>query len=155
MNYKFVLVLALIISMEGCCNRKSLTMSDNAGNNENNFKIYANDVHSIYFGFNKANIEGQSIAKVNELVQQLKKVRHVKLVLYGYTDRLGQGTYNHNLAMRRIHSVKKLLIQNGVIKTNDILIEAKAIGENDPLISYDTINNSPKSRRVDICITRR
>jgi len=158
MNKKFISLLALIVCAEGCCERHTTTYFFSQDSlplkSQNDFKIYAKDVHRIYFAFDKDEIKDESIPKMNELISQLKKVRNIRLIMYGYTDRVGQNNYNHQLAIRRINAVKKILIRSGVIKTNNISIETKALGESDPLISYNTINNNPNSRRVDVFIAR-
>jgi outer membrane protein OmpA-like peptidoglycan-associated protein len=154
---KKLFVTALILCVASCCERHKLASSNaNVLMNfsKNDFRVYAKDVHSVYFEFNKAVIKDEGIARVNKLISQLKKVQHIKLVMHGYTDRVGQESYNHKLAMRRINAVKTMLIHSGVITANHITIETKALGQHDPLISYNTINNNPKSRRVDVYITR-
>ncbi|NRA73823.1 MAG: OmpA family protein [Rickettsiales bacterium] len=122
-------------------------------NSKKNFVLYAQNVHSIFFSFDSATIKDDGIQKINELISQLKKVRNVKLVIYGYTDRVGTSGYNNKLALRRINAVKNRLISSGVMTANNISIEIKAVGEHDPLISHNTINNNPHSRRVDVYIT--
>jgi len=117
------------------------------------FMVYSKEPHNIYFKFNDAKVEDEGILKMDMLIMQLKKVRNAKLVMYGYTDSVGANDYNLKLAARRIDSVKKILVQSGVITENNILIETKILGEHDPLLSYHTINNDPHSRRVEIYIT--
>ena len=164
MNKKFILALIPIIYMAGCCQHRTIDFNEQTTSikkddyhtqvSRNDFKIYAKDIHSIYFRFNSASIQNESIPKINHLISQLKKVRNIKLIMHGYTDRVGMDHYNHQLAIRRINEIKKLLIHSGVTKANNISIETKALGKNDPLISYNTINNNPRSRRVDVFITR-
>jgi outer membrane protein OmpA-like peptidoglycan-associated protein len=150
MNRKFVLALALIVCIGGCCYRRGMNSSVEASRND--FRIFAKDTNSIYFKFDSALIQDEGIERINHLISELKKVRNVKLLIYGYADRAGRKPYNYKLSMRRINSVKKLLINSGVIKANNISIETKTVGEKDPLISYNTIDNNPTSRRVDVFI---
>ena len=149
MNKKVLLMLVfLAFTTSGCCNRHVISTS------QQDFILYAKDPHSIFFKFDDYKIKDESIQRMNALISQLKKVRNIKLVIYGYTDRIGTNRYNNKLAKRRINAVKKMLINSGVITANNISIETKALGEQDPLISNSTINNNPHSRRVDVYITQ-
>lgn len=118
------------------------------------FEIYTKNVHDIYFGSNESSLKDESILKMNKLISELKKVRNIKVILYGYTDRSGTKSYNRKIAAKRINAVKKMLLKSGVIQSNNILIETKIFDNGDPLSSYNTINNNPKSRRVDVYITK-
>ena len=161
MNKKYILGLILLICILGCSNRR--VTKDHASQvsfgtqapiflkNQREFEIYAKDVHNIYFGINESLIKDDSILKMDELISQLKKVRNIKLLLYGYTDKTGTKAYNQKLAVRRVDAVKKMLFQSGVITSNNIVIEAKTFVR-DPLISHNTIDNNPKSRRVEVYI---
>ena len=146
----FFILLFLTICTNSCCERCNIFKT----NNKKDFILYAKDPHSIFFSFDNATIKDESIQKMKELISQLKKVQNIRLVIYGYTDRVGTNHYNNKLAKRRINAVKTMLINSGVITANNISIETKALGEHDPLISYNTINNNPHSRRVDIYITQ-
>lgn len=120
-----------------------------------NFISHADSVNSIYFAFDRDQIEQDSIPKLNMLIKQLRKVQDVELVLYGYTDRVGEKNYNRNLAQERLDAVIKVLEDSGVLNENNITVSSKAFGENDPLISPHTVINNPHSRRVDIFIISR
>ena len=151
MPKKFLFIITLTaMCLTGCCNRHSMEHLQH----EKDFILYAQDAHSIFFKFDDYKIRDESVQRMNELIHQLKKIRNIKLVIYGYTDRVGINQYNKKLANRRINAVKKMLINSGVITANNISIETKALGEHDPLISDNTINNNPHSRRVDVYITK-
>ena len=121
-----------------------------------NFLSYAGSINSIYFEFDSDEIEEASIPKINMLIRQLRKVRDVELVIYGYTDRVGKNKYNRNLAEERIKAVVDVINNSGVLLGgSNITIKAKAFGENDPLISPQTVINNPHSRRVDIFIVNK
>ncbi|MEQ9116318.1 MAG: OmpA family protein [Rickettsiales bacterium] len=121
-----------------------------------NFLSYASSVHSIYFSFDGDEIEEASIPRINMLIRQLRKVRDVELVMYGYTDRVGRNKYNRNLAEERLRAVVEVINNSGVmLGGSNISIKTKAFGENDPLISPQTVVNNPHSRRVDIFIVKK
>ncbi len=119
---------------------------------QQNFLSYAGSVNSVFFKFNSSKIEETSIAKLNLLIKQLKKVKDAELVLYGYTDRVGSKQINKSLGKARINSVIKVLEDSGVLKESNISLVTKDFGQNDPLISPQTVINNPHSRRVDIFI---
>lgn len=119
---------------------------------EQNFVEYASTVNSIFFKINSDEIKESSIPRMNILINQLRKVTDVKVVLYGYTDRTGTKKYNKDLAKSRVAAVYKVLSDSGVLENSDITITSKSFGENDPLISPQTVLNNPHSRRVDVFI---
>jgi outer membrane protein OmpA-like peptidoglycan-associated protein len=121
---------------------------------EKEFINYANDIHSIFFKLNSSTIEESSILRMKKLISELQKVKtSLHIVLFGYTDRVGKEKYNYVLSQKRINTVKNILINSGVIKNDDIT--TKAFGENDKLISIDTIMNNPHSRRVDVFLYKK
>lgn len=119
------------------------------------FVQYADGAHSVYFKFASAKIEDEGVVRINEMIDKISIVNGVKVLLYGYTDRIGKETYNKKLATRRVNAIKKALKDSGVIDTNNIAIEIVAAGAHDPLVSFDTVDNNPKSRRVDMFIVNK
>lgn len=123
-------------------------------NAEKEFVNYVNDVHSVYFKLGSTHIEQSSIIAMQKLISELQKVDNsLHIVLYGYTDRVGEKKYNIRLAQHRIDAVQNILINSGVIKNDDIT--SKAFGEKDPLINANTVINNPHSRRVDIFLYKK
>lgn len=121
---------------------------------EKEFINYSNDIHSVYFILNHDKIEQRSIRAMQNLILELRKIKTpMQIVLYGYTDRVGEKPYNIKLAQRRIDAVKNILLNSGLVTEENIT--TKAYGENDPLINVDTIINNPHSRRVDIFLYRK
>lgn len=119
------------------------------------FVDYANSGNSVYFKFGSAKIENEGVKRVNELIYRLSIVRDVDVLLYGYDDKAGEGSHNKKLAEQRVHAIKKALEDSGVLKEGNIRIKAVSYGEHDPLVSFGTVDNNPKSRRVDVFIVNR
>jgi outer membrane protein OmpA-like peptidoglycan-associated protein len=119
------------------------------------FIDYANTANSVYFKFDSAKIEDEGIKRVNEMIHSLSIVRDVDVLLYGYADKVGKVAYNKKLAGRRVNAIKKALEGSEVLERNNIEIKSVVYGEYDPLVSFDTVDNNPKSRRVDIFIVNR
>lgn len=123
-------------------------------NSEKEFVNYANDIHSVYFKLGSDTIEQASILTMQKLISELQKVQtNMNIVLYGYTDRVGEKKYNVNLAQRRVDAVRNILVNSGAVKNDNII--TKSLGEKDPLINVDTIINNPHSRRVDVFLYKK
>lgn len=147
MQYKIVLLVFFLLSSCGGVGKRAITTSE-----KEEFMQYAKGRNTVYFKFDSANIEDEGVRRINEAIFNLSLVRDVKIILYGYSDRVGKPSYNKKLAERRVAAIKEALESSGVIKENNISIEAIVFGEYDPLVSFETVDNNPQSRRVDIFI---
>jgi outer membrane protein OmpA-like peptidoglycan-associated protein len=121
---------------------------------EQEFSNYAKSRNSVYFDFDSDEIKGEGVERVNKMIFELSKVLGVKVLLRGYTDRVGEEKYNNKLSIKRIKAVKKALVDSGLIEQSNIIIEIAGYGEYDPLISTNTIENNSASRRVDMYIVK-
>ena len=121
---------------------------------EKEFVHYADNVHSIFFKLGSATVEESSIAPMQKLISELSKVKtDMNIVLYGYTDMVGEKKSNKKLSQHRIDSIRNILVNSGVVSNERIT--TKAFGEKDNLINTDTIINNPHSRRVDIFLYKK
>lgn len=116
------------------------------------FIDYAKSQNSVFFDFNSDKIKNEATKRIDHMVYQLSKVTNVRVILYGYTDRVGGEKYNRSLSFRRANAVKKKLIKSSVIAENDIIIREVGYGKFDPFTSSGTLPNNPRSRRVDMYI---
>lgn len=116
------------------------------------FIDYAKSQNSVFFDFNSDKIKNEANKRIDHMIYQLSKVTNVRVILYGYTDRVGGERYNRNLSFRRANAVKKKLINSGVIAENDIIIRDIGYGKFDPLTPSGRLANNPTSRRVDMYI---
>lgn len=78
---------------------------------------------TVYFGFDKYNVEVTERAKLAEIAEKAKGIR---IIVAGYTDHFGTEQYNHGLSDRRAQSVKNYLVNIGVPDGN---IEIQAFGK--------------------------
>jgi peptidoglycan-associated lipoprotein len=78
---------------------------------------------TVYFGFDKYNVEVTERAKLAAISEQTAKLR---IIVAGYTDHFGTEQYNHGLSDRRAQSVKNYLVSLG---TPDANIEIQAFGK--------------------------
>lgn len=118
------------------------------------FRNFSENVNSVFFRFDSYYLTEDAIYRLNHAIKELNKVTGATLMLYGYTDNVGSPAYNKFLAQQRLNTVKKFLIDSGIITKNNICIDEVILGEFDPLISQQTVNNNPHSRRVDIFVMR-
>jgi outer membrane protein OmpA-like peptidoglycan-associated protein len=92
-------------------------------------------------------------AKLQEAKNKLAPYRNRFLVVYGYTDNVGHGTYdNQGLSDRRANRVKQWLIKNANRKDSDVIASGR--GEDNPVALNDTEAGRAKNRRVEILIMR-
>ncbi len=120
--------------------------------NHARFRDFANNVNSIYFNFDESTLTGDAKERLNYIIKELAQVRGVKLLIYGYTDKVGSAKSNLSLAAQRVQTVKTHLLNSGVINSNNIKIEEAILGTDDPVTTKITVNNNPHSRRVDIFV---
>ena len=74
-----------------------------------------------------------------------------KIEIHGYTDSIGDDTYNVNLSYGRAESVAEYLKQNGCNKVNFI---PKGFGKASPISSNETELGRARNRRVEIKIIK-
>ena len=109
-------------------------------------EIKPRHLDNIFFDFNKSVLT--NAAKV-KLIAYLPMLSGNRVVLSGYTDDIGTGDYNKNLAQERADSVKKFLIQTGIIPN---LLETNGFGECCFIMPNDNDKSRSLNRRVEIYI---
>jgi hypothetical protein len=68
----------------------------------------------VYFGFDKDQLNEKEQKRTIEMATFLNKYPETNLYLIGDTSDVGSEEYNKKLAMRRINTVHKLLIEHNV-----------------------------------------
>jgi outer membrane protein OmpA-like peptidoglycan-associated protein len=90
-------------------------------------------------------------ARLREVKNQIAPYSARFLVINGFTDNVGQGSYdNQGLSERRAKTVKKWLIANANRKDSDVV--TRGYGEKDPVASNKNEGGRAKNRRVEIGI---
>ena len=102
------------------------------------------------FDVNKANIKAAGKKELDNLAKKLAGMKVVHIAVTGYTDSRGAAAYNKRLSERRAESAKAYLETRGVPAS---LIDAKGMGEANPVASNKTAEGRAKNRRVEIAIT--
>lgn len=95
--------------------------------------ISANELRTVYFGFNSSALSAKERGELNTLAKGLKsdKVSAVKIV--GYADEIGSNSYNDKLSVKRANTVASYLRSKG-IKVNGNS-EIRGLGESSSLSS--------------------
>jgi OOP family OmpA-OmpF porin len=92
------------------------------------------------FGFDKAQLQDDGKAALDEAAGKIKANADIELVLVtGHTDRLGSDKYNQNLSERRANQVKAYLVSQGVDASR---LQAVGKGESEPVVACDGVKGS-------------
>lgn len=101
--------------------------------------------HSIFFGFDSAELQGREVERLEALVESLQEREVIRVEIVGYADDIGTNAYNLQLSEDRAKHTAVFLLSRS-IEIDDIHIQGKG---------SITTDEEPKSRnrRVDIRIT--
>lgn len=110
------------------------------------------NVHSVYFEFNKSNLTDKQIDDMVKFVRSTDSTRIESIQIYGYTDDIGKDAYNYKLSSSRAAAIKDKMIERGIKSRIIVTIE----GKGRVLIDDDIVPNLPevrsKNRRVDVVL---
>lgn len=112
------------------------------------------------FNFNKGGTADLKAAGKEKLTEFAKQIvaggNQDKLMIVGYTDYLGNSSYNQQLSAKRAETVKAYLVNQGVTASN---MTTKGMGEADPVIRCENTGNRAElvnclapNRRVSISV---
>ncbi len=104
---------------------------------------------TIYFDYDKSNINPSDIAKFKILSEDLKKDSSLKVRIEGHCDERGTREYNLSLGERRANSVREILIINGISNNRIITV---SYGEERPVSAGSNEVSWSKNRRALIKI---
>lgn len=68
----------------------------------------------VTFAFGKANLKPQAQATLDSIYGQMSQVKSAKVVVAGYTDRIGSDAFNVKLSQKRADSVANYFVAKGV-----------------------------------------
>jgi outer membrane protein OmpA-like peptidoglycan-associated protein len=108
------------------------------------------DDFTIFFSHNSNEISAGQIEKLDNIVQRILNMPNAKVVLNGYTDSSGNGSYNKMVSESRAAAIKAYLIGKGV-EPEDIRIIGH--GAKDFISNNNTIESRNRNRRVEIVIS--
>ena len=100
-----------------------------------------------FFVFDKAVLQPEGKAKLDDLVNKVKGISLEVIIAVGHTDSIGKDGYNQKLSVARSEAVKAYLVSKGIEK-NRVYTEGK--GEKQPVADNKTSEGRAKNRRVEI-----
>ncbi len=111
-------------------------------------------IYSVYFEFDKYNLDEKQGNGVVAFVQAIDTSRIESIQIYGYCDDRGKDEYNFKLSNNRANTIKDTLIGRGIKHKIIVTIEGKGRIMLDEDI--DDINEArSKNRRVDVVVNFR
>ena len=102
---------------------------------------------NINFQYKKYSIPNSSTEQIDEFALFLKKNKHYHVIIYGYTDSVGNFKSNKKLSQNRANSVKKALIKR---KISSVRITAIGKSQEDPIANNENEEGRAKNRRIEI-----
>jgi arylsulfatase len=105
------------------------------------------DLYGIHFDFDKAVIQPDSNALLDDITTALKQFPGWRLRITGHTDSTGDAAYNEELSMNRANAIKQALVERGIDASR---LETLGTGEKQPVASNDTPEGQALNRRVEL-----
>ncbi len=105
------------------------------------------DLYGIHFDFDKAVIQPDSNALLDDIATTLKHFPEWRLRITGHTDSSGKPEYNEELSMNRANAIKQALADRGIDAAR---LETLGMGEKQPVASNDTREGQALNRRVEL-----
>jgi outer membrane protein OmpA-like peptidoglycan-associated protein len=110
------------------------------------------EVHSIFFEFDKFNLKTEQADAVVAFVSKIDTARIESVQIFGYCDDRGKDQYNYTLSTNRANTVKDKLLEKGIKSKIIITLE----GKGRIMLDEDMQTNIPearsKNRRVDVVV---
>lgn len=108
-------------------------------------------LNNIFFETAKADLQPESFAELDRVVDLLKANPGMEISISGHTDNVGAVTFNRELSDARAKSVMSYLIQKGITSKR---LKAKGYGDAKPIADNTSEEGRQQNRRVEFTITR-
>ena len=102
----------------------------------------------IYFDTGSDRIRPESTPTLNEIGSMLNEHSDLRLAIEGHTDNVGDDAANQSLSEKRAAAVRQHLVSSYGIDGSRL--EAKGIGENNPIADNGTAEGRQQNRRVEL-----
>ncbi len=106
---------------------------------------------AIYFDYDAAKAETNSLRQLNRVVDAMRKCATLELQVAGHTDADGGNNYNEMLSEKRAKSVLKYIQGQGI---SDTRLKYNAYGEKYPIANNNTEAGKQKNRRAEIHVSK-
>jgi outer membrane protein OmpA-like peptidoglycan-associated protein len=110
-------------------------------------ETYSDSIYLIFFNNNSNELSEKAVKKVNRVAEVILKNPKAEVILKGYTDSIGEPSYNKMVSESRANVVKAYLIGNGVEPSKIMTI---GYGAQNFLASNKTKEGRQFNRRVAI-----
>lgn len=104
---------------------------------------------AITFATGRSDINPAFAGTLRQLAQTLNGNTQQTISVRGYTDNVGNASFNQQLSQDRANSVSNYLVRNGVASSR---LQAVGYGMNDPVASNATEQGRSQNRRVELSI---
>ena len=112
--------------------------------------IVINFKEKVLFGFNQSDLGTSAKTNLDKLVNVLNKYPDTNIEVIGHTDDKGSDSYNKQLSERRSQATAAYLRSKGISSNR---VQAKGMGESDPVAPNTTEEGQSQNRRVEFVIT--
>jgi outer membrane protein OmpA-like peptidoglycan-associated protein len=106
---------------------------------------------NIFFDTNKYDLKPESVAELAKMIEFLNENTKVEIELSGYTDNVGDDSYNLNLSQNRAKAVYDYLKNNGI---NINRLNYKGYGKANPVADNKTEEGRANNRRTEFLIKK-
>lgn len=90
-------------------------------------------LEDVHFNFDKSTLSKEAKNALKKDITQLKKNPKLRMIVSGYTSKMGTKKYNQDLSERRAQSVKDYLVKEELIPADKVSI--RGYGETRPLVN--------------------
>ena len=115
---------------------------------ENLDNFHQTGTKTVYFGFNKSEIDDENKQQLDELAGSLASQRRFVIEVQGYTDGTGSDQYNYVLSGRRADAVVRYLATQHKVPV--YRIHTVALGKDVPAEDNKTREGRKMNRRVEV-----
>jgi outer membrane protein OmpA-like peptidoglycan-associated protein len=105
--------------------------------------------NNITFETNSAELNAESYAELNRLVNFMRENAGIRIEIAAHTDDVGTQEYNARLSDKRAASVVGFLTDNAIASDR---LQAKGYGKLQPIVANTSAENRAKNRRVEVRI---
>jgi len=109
------------------------------------------NLRNVFFEIDESTLREESFIQLNALKDILLEYPEMNIEIRGYTDNVGEKSYNLELSARRAESVVNWLIGQGISGSR---LSFRGFGEEEPIESNSTTAGRARNRRVTFHIIK-